>query len=152
MFEKIKHTKAMRAKAEEDGRSIYKLINTILHHYPIGLCQYEREAYLTLAVAYGNAIGIYSDEELPYIKDYYYFKSNLHNGSSVDRGLFGMRYDKLMEEHLLALRTDSRKDLLPIIRKILEETNKIFPEQPKSTAQKELQFIKDAFTSFFGTN
>ena len=151
MFEKMKYTKAMRKKAEEDGRAIYPLLNTILHHYPIGLCQYERDAYLTLAVAYGNAVGVYKDDELPFIKDYFYFNSNFHNGSSIERGLFGMSYDKLIGEHIATLRADEKKDLIPIIKKILEETNRINPDEPKSTALEELQFIRKVFTDFYGT-
>ena len=62
-----------------------------------------------------------------------------------------MSYDKLIGEHIATLRADEKKDLIPIIKGILEETNRINPDEPKSTAQEELQFIRKVFTDFYGT-
>ena len=123
-------------------------MNTILHHYSIGLSVFEMISYYTLAVAYGNVIGIYPDDELVHLRNKLYF-SNINNGNSASRGMFGIQYDQIISSHLATLRTDKNKDLLPIIENIIYENNKIFPESPKSTDRKEFVLIYNIYIEAF---
>ena len=149
MFEKRKRAKEMWNKAGKDAPCIYKIVNTILHHYSIGLSVFEMIAYYALAVAYGNVLGFFPDDELVHLRNKLYF-SNINNGGSASRGMFGMQYDQLISNYLTALRTDENKDLLPIIKSIIDENNNIFPEKPQSTDPKELEFICNIYIETFG--
>ncbi|MBR6259832.1 MAG: hypothetical protein IKR21_06420 [Oscillospiraceae bacterium] len=148
MFEKRRREKEMRKKADQDAQGIYRIVNTILHHYPIGLSVFEHIAYYTLAVAYGNVLGRYPDDELVHLRNKLYF-SNINSGSSASRGMFGIQYDQILSNHFSMLRANEKLDLLPIIKSVINQNNEIFPENPKSAEQNELVFICDIYTKAF---
>lgn len=150
MFEKRKRAREMRIKADQDAQGIYKIVNTILHHYSIGLSVFEMISYYALAVAYGNVIGVYPDDELVHLRNKLYF-SNINNVGSASRGMFGMQYDQIILSHFSVLRADKNKDLLPIIENIIYENNKIFPEKPKSTDQEEFKLIYNIYIEAFNS-
>ena len=155
MFDKLKRKKELRIKAEEDGKALYQVVNDIMHLYPRqGLVLHERIAFLTLAIALGNVIGKYPDDELPYLEQYYNFSSNIHNGSpntsSVERGLFKMTFEKLLGEYSTKLHEDTERDLIPIIISIIKETNEHFPDDKKSLSCSDIRDIDEVYSSFFG--
>ena len=61
-----------------------------------------------------------------------------------------MQYDQIISSHFSALCADENKNLLPIIENIIYENNMIFPEKPKSTDPKELEFICNIYIEAFG--
>lgn len=148
MFEKRKREKLMRNKADQDAQSIYKIVNTILHHYPIGLSVYEQMAYYALAVAYGNLLGFYPDDELVHLRNKLYF-SNINSGGPASRGMFGIQYDGILSDHFAALKASENYDLMPSIKGIIDQNNEIFPEYPQSTSPDELEFVLNTFLEAF---
>ena len=142
MFEKRKIKKQMQQKADADVSAIYGKVNKILHHYPIGLSMYENIAYYTLIVAYGNAIGKQPDDELEALRTKLYF-SNLSAGmSSAQRGMIGIEYDRTIKDYMDYIRFNGTDDLKPLVQKIMEYNNTIFPEQPRDTGIGELRIIE----------
>lgn len=152
MFENFKRTKAIKAKSNQDSQCIFSAVNTIAHHYPMGLSVYEQIAYYTLAVAYGNLIGEYPDDELPYLRIHLYY-SNINSGSSTDRKLFGINYDTILKEHFDTLHGNN-KELSPAIlfsaiKSTINQHNEIFPEYPKSAEETELIYIFAVYAALF---
>ena len=109
----------------------------LLYCYPIGLSMYENIAYYTLVVAYGNSTGQYPDDELEALRTKLYY-SNLSAGmSSAQRGTLGMEYDRTSKEQMEYIRKNGSGDIKPLILKIMENNNSIFPEQPRDTSLSE---------------
>ncbi len=146
MFEKRKRKKKMKEKALQDKELLFKLINSIHHHYETGLSFYEQLSYFTLAVAYGYIEHYFPEDELPHLKTILYF-SNINTGTSAARGQFGLLYDKRLEENINDYKR--QQDLIPIIWCIIKQYNEIFPEFPRDYSQKELTFICNLFEQMF---
>ena len=151
MFEKMKRKKEMQAKADRDAQMIYGIVNKILHHYPIGLSIHESISYYTLAVAYGNVLGFYPDDELGHLRNKLYW-SNTNSGPAASRGIFGLQYDQIIENHFRTLRNDKSLNLFPIIKGIIIQNNEIFPEQRKSDSGKEVMELCNIYAEAYGRN
>lgn len=156
MFLNFGANKVIDQTAQENVDKVFDKVNRIMHHYEVGLSGYEVVSYYTLCLAYGIVSGRYSDSKraMKIYKNEIYF-SKVNQGSSASRGLFGIQYDQMLEDHMNNLKTMINPSsffnmvtLRDIVKDIIIKNNEIFPEVQKDYSDSELAFIEKIIMDF----